>query len=149
VEVLLRDDVEGLGRKGDLVQVADGYARNFLIPRGRAMKATPGVQAQAAAMRRSREQRTARQREEAEAVARRLVPAVVRIPARAGPEGRLFGSITTSDVVEAVGAQTGVELDRRRLSLAEPIRAIGSHEVEVRLHGDVEFRLNVEVVAEA
>ena len=146
MQVVLRADVDGLAQKGDLVQVSDGYARNFLIPRGLAMQATPGVQAQAAAMRRSRDERDAREREAAEAVARQLVPVVVRIPARAGPEGRLFGSITTADVAQAVATETGVELDRRRLRLDEPIRTVGAHEVEVRLHSEVEFRLNVEVL---
>ena len=99
------------------------------------------------AMRRSRDVKDARDREAAEVVARKLVPAVIRIPARAGPEGRLFGSVTSSDVVDAVTAQTGVELDRRRLHLEEPIKSVGTHEVPVKLHSDVEFRITVEVVA--
>jgi len=147
VEVVLRADVEGVGKKGDILVVADGFARNFLIPKGRAIKATPGVQRQAEAMRRSRDVKDAREREGAEAVARRLVPEVIRIPAKAGSEGRLFGSVTPADVADAVAAQTGVALDRRKLRLDEPIKTLGSHEVPVKLHGDVEFRLNVEVVA--
>ena len=148
MQVVLRTDVDGVGKKGDIVAVADGYARNFLVPKGHAMKATPGVHAQAEAMRRSRDVKDARDREGAEAVARRLVPLVIRIPARAGREGRLFGSVTAADVAEAVTAQSGVELDRRRLHIEEPIKALGSHEVPVKLHADVEFRLNVEVVAD-
>ena len=148
MQVVLRTDVDGVGKKGDIVAVADGYARNFLVPKGHAMKATPGVTAQAEAMRRSRDVKDARDREGAEAVARRLVPLVIRIPARAGREGRLFGSVTAADVAEAVTAQSGVELDRRRLHIEEPIKALGSHEVPVKLHADVEFRLNVEVVAD-
>ena len=148
MQVVLRTDVDGVGKKGDIVAVADGYARNFLVPKGHAMKATPGVHAQAEAMRRSRDVKDARDREGAEAVARRLVPLVIRIPARAGREGRLFGSVTAADVAEAVTAQSGVELDRRRLHIEEPIKALGSHEVPVKLHTDVEFRLNVEVVAD-
>lgn len=147
MEVVLRADVEGVGKKGDILVVADGFARNFLIPKGRAIKATPGVQRQAEAMRRSRDVKDAREREGAEAVARRLVPEVIRIPAKAGSEGRLFGSVTPADVADAVAAQTGVALDRRKLRLDEPIKTLGSHEVPVKLHGDVEFRLNVEVVA--
>lgn len=146
MRVVLRTDVSGVGKKGDVLDVADGFARNFLVPKGHAIKATPGVQAQADAMRRSRDVKDARDREGAEAVARKLVPLVIRIPAKAGREGRLFGSVTAADVAQAVTAQSGVELDRRKLHIDEPIRALGSHEVPVKLHADVEFRLNVEVV---
>jgi large subunit ribosomal protein L9 len=147
MKVVLRSDVPNVGKKGDILDVADGHARNFLLPRGMAIKATPGVEAQAAAMRRSRDLKDARDREAAEVVARTLVPAVIRIPARAGTEGRLFGSVTATDVVDAVAKQTKVELDRRRLHLDEPIRSLGTHEVPVKLHNDVEFRITVEVVA--
>lgn len=147
MRVVLRTDVAGVGKKGDILEVADGFARNFLLPKGRAIVATPGVQAQADAMRRSRDVRDARDREGAEAVARKLVPLVIRIAAKAGREGRLFGSVTAADVAEAVIAQANVELDRRKLHIEEPIRTVGSHEVPVKLHADVEFRLNVEVVA--
>lgn len=148
MKVVLRADVAGVGKKGDILSVADGYARNFLIPKGRAMKATSGVEAQAGAMRRSRDVKDAREREGAEAIARKLVPLVIRIPARAGSENKLFGSVTAADVAAAVAAQSGIELDRRRLHIESPIRALGSHEVPVRLHADVEFRLNVEVVSD-
>jgi large subunit ribosomal protein L9 len=147
MRVVLRTDVAGVGKKGDILEVADGFARNFLVPKGRAILATPGVQAQADAMRRSRDVKDARDREGAEAVARRLVPLVIRISAKAGREGRLFGSVTAADVAEAVTAQANVDLDRRKLHIEEPIRTVGSHEVPVKLHADVEFRLNVEVVA--
>jgi large subunit ribosomal protein L9 len=99
-------------------------------------------------MRRSRDVQDAKEREAGEAVARVLVPTVVRMPARAGSEGRLFGSVTTADLVEAVKAQTGVDLDRRRVHLDEPIKSLGTHEVPVKLHSDVEFRITVEVVPE-
>ena len=146
MKVVLRADVEGVGKKGDILQVADGFARNYLIPKGRAIRATAGVEAQAGAMRRSAALREAKAREQAEAVARALVPVVIRIPARAGKEGRLFGSVTAADVSDAVAAQAGVELDRRALRMDQPIRALGAYEVGVKLAGDVEFRLNVEVV---
>jgi len=147
MRVVLRTDVAGVGKKGDILAVADGFARNFLVPKGRAIVATPGVQAQADAMRRSRDVKDARDRVGAEAVARKLVPLVIRIPAKAGREGRLFGSVTAADVAEAVAAQAHVDLDRRKMHIDEPIRTLGSHEVPVKLHTDVEFRLNVEVVA--
>lgn len=146
MNVVLRADVEGVGKKGDMLHVADGFARNYLIPKGRAIKATPGVKAQAEAMRRSSAAREARERESAEAVARALVPLVIRVGARAGPEGRLFGSVSAADVVEAVAAHSGTDLDRRSLQIEEPIRSLGEHEVGVKLAGGVEFVLNVEVV---
>src|SRR3954469_21890153 len=145
MKVVLRSDVPNVGKKGDILDVADGHARNFLLPRGMAIKASPGVESQAASMRRSRDIKDARDREAAEVVARTLVPAVIRIDARSGTEGRLFGSVTSSDVVDAVKAQTGIELDRRRLRLDEPIKSVGTHEVPVKLHADVEFRVTVEV----
>jgi large subunit ribosomal protein L9 len=148
VKVVLRADVGNVGKKGDVVAVADGFGRNYLVPKGLAMVASKGVVAQAAAMRRARDVQDARDRDAAELVARELVPAVIRIPAKAGAEGRLFGSVTTADVVEAVQAQTGVALDRRRLHLAEPIKSLGTHEVPVKLHADVEFLVTVEVVAQ-
>jgi large subunit ribosomal protein L9 len=146
MKVLLRADMEGVGRKGDIVQVADGFARNFLIPKDRAIPATRGVEAQAAAMRRATAQREAQERDRAEGVARALVPLVVRVRARAGSEGRLFGPVTAADVAEAVSSQAGVELDRRALRIEEPIRALGVHELGVKLAGNVEFTLRVEVV---
>jgi len=146
MRVVLRSDVSGVGKRGDITEVADGYARNFLVPEGLAIVATEGIAEQAAAMRRSRDLKDARDREGAEAIARKLVPIVIRVEARAGNEGRLFGSVTTSDVVMAVSSQASVELDRRKLSIDEPIRTVGTHEVGVRLHPEVEFRLTLEVV---
>lgn len=149
MRVVLRADVDGVGKKGDILDVADGFARNFLIPKGRAIKATAGVQAQATAMRRARDLSDAKDREAAETVARTLVARVVRIEARAGAEGRLFGSVTAADVADALAAQVGVELDRKRLHLDEPIKTLGTHQVPVRLHPDVQFPVTVEVVAGA
>ena len=146
MKLVLRSDVNGLGKRGDILDVADGYARNYLIPGGRAIAATPKIEDQAKAMRRSRDVSDARDREGAETVARKLVPMVIKIPARAGVEGRLFGSVTTQDVVAAVQEQAGVTLARRRLVTDEVIRSIGTHEVGVRLHPEVEFRITVEVV---
>ena len=148
MKIVLRADVDNVGKKGDVLDVADGFGRNYLVPKGLAMVASKGVVSQAGAMRRSRDVKDARDRESAEVVARELVPSVIRIPVKAGAEGRLFGSVTTADVVEAVHAQAGVELDRRRLHLAEPIKTLGTHEVPVKLHADVEFQITVEVVAQ-
>jgi large subunit ribosomal protein L9 len=148
VRVVLRDDVENVGRKGDLIEVTDGFARNFLVPRGLAMKATKGVVQQAEAMRRNREARDSRDRGAAQALADRLSGQRIELRARAGEGGRLFGSVTSTDVVDAVRAQTGVELDRRKTQLAEPLKELGAVEVPVKLHSDVEVTITVDVVPE-
>lgn len=147
MKIVLRSDVGQVGKKGDIVDVADGYARNFLIPKGLAFTATAGVEAQATAMRRGRDLRDASDRAAAETIAKTLVPRTVTITARAGAEGKLFGSVTTSEIAEAVAAQTGVEIDRRKLHLDEPIKSLGTHLVPAKLHGDVEFPITVEIVA--
>src|SRR5262245_61898503 len=147
MRVVLRTDIDKVGKRGDIIDVADGYARNFLLPKGHAIVATRGVTAQANAMRRARDLKDAKDRESAQMVARTLVPLVIRIPARAGSGGRLFGSVTSTDVVDAVANQSKVILDRRRLHLDEPIKTLGIHEIPVKLHADVEFRVTVEVVA--
>ena len=147
MRLLLRADVDGLGHKGDVVEVADGYARNFLVPRGMAIVATEGAERQAEAMRRSRSVADAAARSAAESVATTLVPAVVTLTERAGAEGKLFGSVTTAEVADAVAAQFEIELDRRALHIEEPIREVGTHKVVARLHTDVQFEITVEVVA--
>ena len=147
MKVVLRSDVADVGKKGDIVDVAAGFARNYLLRRGLAFQATAGATAQATAMRRSRDVNDAKERSAGEEVARVLVPKVITITAKAGNEGRLFGSVTSADVVDAGASQTGNELDRRKLNLAEPIKTLGTHEVPVRLHPEVEFAITVEVVA--
>jgi large subunit ribosomal protein L9 len=147
MRVVLRADIDKVGKRGDIIDVADGYARNYLLPKGHAILASNGVTEQAAAMRRARDLKDAKDRESAEAVARTLVPMVIRIPARSGPGGKLFGSVTSTDVIDAVAEQAKVSLDRRRVHLDEPIKSLGTHEVPVKLHSDVEFRVTVEVVA--
>ncbi len=146
MKVILRADVATVGKNGDIIEVASGFARNYLVPKGLAMQAKPGAEAQAASMRRARDVRDARDRGAAEEVATALVPAVITVAARAGAEGRLFGSVTTADIVAAVARQTGIELDRRKLHLSEPIRSVGTHQVPTRLHPEVEFAITVDVV---
>ena len=145
MKVVLRSDVPEVGKKGDILDVSDGYARNYLVPRGLALAASKGVVSQATAMRRSRDVKDAADRSAAEEIATRLVPMVIEVSGRAGAEGRLFGSITTADVVEAVQAQAHVELDRRKVHIDEPIREVGTHRVTVKLHADVEFPVTLEV----
>jgi len=147
MRLLLRADVEGLGHKGDVVEVADGYGRNYLVPRGMAIVATDGAERQAEAMRRSRAVADAAARAAAEEMAVALVPVVVNLSARAGAEGKLFGSVTTAEVVEAVAAQFKIDLDRRDLHIEEPIREVGTHRVVARPHTEVQFEITLEVTA--
>jgi large subunit ribosomal protein L9 len=147
VKLVLRTDVAQVGKKGDIVDVSDGYGRNYLVPKGLAFPATPGVEQQATAMRRSRDVRDASDRAAAQALATSLVPKVITITARAGAEGKLFGSVTTMEIADAVATQAGIELDRRQLHLEEPIKTLGTHLVPAKLHAEVEFPITVEVVA--
>ena len=147
IRVVLRDTVRGLGKRGEVVEVSDGYARNYLVPKGLAMRSSDGVEAQAASMRTAREIKDARERAAAEEIAKRLAPMVIKVDARASGEGRLFGSITEADVVDAVYNQTGLEIDRRAIAMDDHIKATGMHSVPAHLHSDVQIFLQVEVVA--
>jgi large subunit ribosomal protein L9 len=144
--VVLRADVDDLGSKGDIVEVSDGYARNYLVARGLGLPASDGTVQQAESMKRAAAKRNQRERDSADRAAELLQAKAIKVPARAGSDGRLFGSVTSTAIAEAVQAQTGVELDRRRLDLDEPIRTLGVHTVEVRLHRDVLATLTLEVV---
>jgi len=147
MKVVLHKAVAQLGNRGDIVDVADGYARNFLIPTGVAQKATPGVEAQAVVMRKAWQQRNAADREAAESLATTLVTATIAISARASGEGRLFGSVSVHDVVDAIKEQTGVELDLKMVDLGDGIKAVGAHSVTVQPHDEVQFPVTVEVSA--
>lgn len=146
MKVILREDIDGVGRRGDIVVVADGHARNFLLPKGKAITATDGAVAQAAAMRKARDLRVAADREAAEGQAAILTAASLVITARAGNEGRLFGSVTAADVADVIKSATGIEVDRKRVTVPQ-IRAVGEHAVTVRLHADVDCSLTVSVVS--
>ncbi|MGE0877386.1 MAG: 50S ribosomal protein L9 [Acidimicrobiia bacterium] len=147
MRLVLRSDVNGVGKKGDIVEVADGFGRNLLLPRGLAFKASEGAVAQASAMRRARDLKDASDRAAAEEVARALVAKTITVKARAGAGGRLFGSVTPAEIVGAVAAQTGIDIDRRKVLLPDHIKALGAHAVPVKLHSDVEFTVNIDVVA--
>jgi large subunit ribosomal protein L9 len=142
--VILRDTVAGLGRRGAIVDVADGYARNYLIPKGLASRSFVGAEEEASRMRRAAEERDARERSAAEDIARVLAPLVFKVRGRASG-GRLFGSISATELVESVYAQTGHELNRRSLNLDEPIKTTGMHSVPASLHHDVQIFLQIEV----
>lgn len=148
IRVILRDTVRGLGKRGEIVEVSDGYARNYLLPQKLAMRSSAGAESQAATMRSSREVKDARERAAAEEIAKQLAPMVIKLGARASSEGRLFGSISEADVVEAVYVQTGLEIDRRAIALGEPIKSVGMHTVPAHLQSDVQIFLQVEVVAQ-
>jgi large subunit ribosomal protein L9 len=147
MRVILRSDLDRVGKRGDIIDVADGYGRNYLLPRGLAIKATDGAVDQAAKMRRARDLRDASDRDAATTIASTLVPKVIQISAKAGKEGRLFGSVTSADVVDAVRAAGGPALDRRSVDVPGQIKSVGSHKVTVRLHPEVTTELDVTVVA--
>jgi len=148
MKVLLRTDVDGVGKRGDIIDVAGGFARNHLLPAGKAIIASDGIEGQAATMRKSRDLKDARDREGSETVAKALVGNTITIPARAANE-RLFGSVGAADIVRHVEEQTGAVIDRHDLVLEEPIKTVGEHNVRVELIGGVVFELTVDVVAEA
>lgn len=145
MRLILRADVNSVGNKGDVVEVTNGYGRNYLLPRGLAFVATAGAESQATGMRRSRDVKDAAARSAAEDVAKALVNSPVSITARVGVDDKLFGSITTADIAEAIAAQKGVEIDRKQIILTEPIKTVGTHLVPVKLHANVEFPVTVEV----
>jgi large subunit ribosomal protein L9 len=146
-KLILTAEVTGLGSSGDTVEVKGGYARNYLLPRGLAIQATRGAEKQIESLRRARAAREVRSHDEAETVAGRLSGLTVRVPARAGEGGRLFGRVTTADVAAAVTAAGGPELDRRRIELPSSIKTTGQHTVTVRVHPEVSTQLQIEVVA--
>jgi large subunit ribosomal protein L9 len=147
MKLILTHEVTGLGSTGDTVEVKGGYGRNYLLPRGLAIVATRGAEKQIESLRRARAARDVRSLEEAQSVAARLVQLSVRLPARSGEGGRLFGRITTADVAAAVTAAGGPELDRRRIELPSSIKSLGTHTVTVRVHPEVSTPVAIEVVA--
>ena len=147
MEVILREDVKSLGKAGDLVRVKPGYGRNYLLPSGLAYEATEGNKKRIAAETRARSTRAAAERTEAEGRAAQLGAVELTLKGKAGEEGKLFGSVTASDIAEALAAK-GFEVDRRRIELDQPIKSLGQHTVGVRLHADVRAEIRVDVVAE-
>jgi large subunit ribosomal protein L9 len=144
VKIVLRQPVPKLGEVGDVVSVAGGYARNFLVPRGLAVPATKGNLKQADTWKQSKSARQAKELTDAENLRARLEAEPLRLTAQAGPDGRLFGSITTAQIAEAISAKLGVDIDRHSIELAEPIRHLGLHEVRVPVHAEVTAVVTVE-----
>jgi large subunit ribosomal protein L9 len=145
MKLILTQEVSGLGAPGDVVEVKDGYARNYLVPRGLALRWTRGGEKQIVTIKRAREVREVRDMGHAEEIKGQLEKLSVSVPARAGAGGRLFGSVTVSDVVAAVKAAGGPDIDKRRIELS-PIKTVGSHSVTVRLHPEVAATIALDVV---
>jgi large subunit ribosomal protein L9 len=147
IEVILREDIKTLGSAGEMVRVKPGYARNYLLPQGLAYEATEGNKKRIAAETRVRDARNQAERVEAERLAGTLSGVALTLTGKAGEEGKLFGSITSQDIADALGRQ-GHTVDRRRIELEHPIKTTGTHTVTVRLHPEVHAELHVSVVAE-
>ena len=145
MKLILTNEVTGLGAPGDVVEVAGGDGRNYLVPRGLAMPWTRGAEKQIDLIKRARAARDIRSQDDAKEAAKQLAALPVRLDVRAGAQGRLFGSVSASDIATAVRKAGGPELDRRRIEISTPIRTIGTHQVTVRLHPEVTATLDVEV----
>lgn len=146
MQVILNQDVEKIGQRGDIVDVSRGYVRNFLVPRGLAEVATPGKLEEARRRMEESEERDRRLAERAEEIAGILNKSVITIEARTGEDERLFGSVTAANIADAVERARGIRLDRRRIRLEEPIKALGTHQVPIQVHGEVEASVKVIVV---
>ena len=146
MKLILTHEVNGLGAPGDVVEVKNGYGRNYLLPRGFAIRWTRGGQKQIDLIQRARKARDIRTLDEAQQVAGRVSALNVRLKQRAGQGGRLFGSVTPADIVEAVQATGGPELDKRRIEIKNPIKSVGDHKVQVRLHPDVAATIKLDIV---
>ncbi|HEU4318527.1 MAG TPA: 50S ribosomal protein L9 [Acidimicrobiia bacterium] len=146
MKLILTADVDPLGKRGDVVDVADGYARNFLLPRKKAIKANEGALAQAEAIREARVEADRRAKESAENIATQLVGSRVVLAAQAGDEGQLYGSVGAGDVIEGIRRFTGIELERNQVEIGNPIKAIGLHEIQIKVHPEVEFPLTLDVI---
>ncbi|GAA1457041.1 50S ribosomal protein L9 [Nocardiopsis exhalans] len=146
MKLILTHEVNGLGAPGDVVEVKNGYGRNYLLPRGFAIRWTRGGQKQIDLIQRARKARDIRTLDEAQQVAGQVGALNVRLKQRAGQGGRLFGSVTPGDIVEAVKATGGPELDKRRIEIKTPIKSVGAHKVQVRLHPEVAATIKLDIV---
>ncbi|MEW1616461.1 MULTISPECIES: 50S ribosomal protein L9 [unclassified Streptomyces] len=147
MKIILTHEVSGLGTAGDVVDVKDGYARNYLVPRGFAIRWTKGGEKDVAQIRRARKIHEIATIEQANEIKAKLESVKVRLAVRSGDAGRLFGSVTPADIASAIKAAGGPDVDKRRVELGSPIKTLGGHQVSVRLHPEVAAKLGVEVVA--
>ena len=147
MKLILTQEVSGLGTPGDVVEVKDGYARNYLMPRALAVAWTKGGEKQVASIQRARGAREIKTLDEAQAVKALLESKTVTLTAKAGASGRLFGAVTPADIALAVSAAGGPSIDRRKIELAHPVKSLGNHELVVHLHDGVKAAVTLEVVA--
>ncbi len=146
MKLILTQEVDGLGAPGDIVEVRDGYARNYLVPRGLGIRWTRGGEKQIESIKAARASREVRDLDHAKEIKARLEGATVDLPVRAGQGGRLFGAVTVSDIAGAI-ASTGAEVDKRKILVGNPIKSLGNHQVTVKLHDEVDATVNLNVVA--
>ncbi len=147
MKLILTQEVSSLGAPGDVVEVKDGYGRNYLMPRGFAIRWTKGAEKQIDSIKKARSVRDVRDLGHADEIKSQLEALTVRVPAQAGSTGRLFGAVTVADIVAAVKAAGGPDIDKRRIQVDQPIKAVGPHEVQVKVHDEVQARLSLDVVA--
>ena len=146
MKLILTHEVDNLGAPGDVVEVKDGFGRNFLMPRGFAVRWTKGAAKQIDSLKKAREVREVRDLGHAEQIRDQLQGLTVQLPARAGETGRLFGAVTVSDIAAAIKTAGGPDVDRRRIRVAQPIKSLGTHEITVPVHDEVAAQVTVEVV---
>lgn len=146
MKVILLEDVKKLGKKGDLIEVADGYARNYLLPRNLAREATEGGIKQLKQEKAALENKKRKERQQAQALAAKLSEMTVTLKAKSGEQGKLFGSVTSKDISEALKEQHDIEVDRRKIELQEPIKSLGNYEVDIKLAPGIDAKLKVKIV---
>lgn len=146
MKLILTQDVSDLGAPGDVVEVKDGFGRNYLVPRGLAIRWTRGAEKQITSIKKARSVREVRDIGHADEIKQQLESRTVAVPAQAGASGRLFGAVTVTDIVAAVKSAGGPDIDKRRIQVPQPIKSLGSHSVVVRVHDDVTATVNLEVV---
>jgi large subunit ribosomal protein L9 len=146
MKLILTQEVTGLGAPGDVVEVKDGYGRNYLVPRGAAIRWTRGAEKTVDSIKKARSARAVRDHDSAEKIKAKLEAAPVQVKVRAGDSGRLFGAVTVTDIAEALSAASGQEVDKRTIAVGNPIKALGAHEVTVRLHDEVSATVAINVI---
>ena len=149
MKLILTQEVTGLGAPGDIVDVKDGYGRNFLIPRNFAVRWTKGGERTVESIKAARSSREVRDLDHANEIKAKLESTAVNLPVRAGEGGRLFGSVTVGDIAEAINAETGANVDKRKIIVGNPIKSLGAHQVTVKLHDELDAQVNLNVVPAA
>lgn len=146
MKLILTQEVTGLGAPGDVVEVKDGYGRNYLVPRGVAIRWTRGAEKTVESIKKARSARAVRDHDQAEAIKAKLEQDAVQVKVRAGDGGRLFGAVTVTDIADALTEATGQSVDKRTIALGNPIKSLGAHDVTVRLHDEVTAQVNLNVI---